>query len=60
MKANFSKDELIVKTNIDKLSSLIQKTNNEIKNIKNEYDKSLEKLEELKSQNNKDKTDYNK
>ena len=60
MKANFSKDELIVKSNIDKLNSQILKTNNEINNIKNEYDKSVEKLEELKSQNNKDKIDYDK
>ena len=60
MKANFSKDELLVKTNIDKLNSLIIKTNQDIKNIKNEYDKSIEKLEELKSQNIKDKTDYDK
>ena len=33
LKGNFSKDELIVKTNINKLISLIQKTNEEIANV---------------------------
>ena len=60
MKANFSKDELIIKSNIDKISSAIKKTNDEIKIVKNEYDKSLKKFEELKSKNNKDKVDYDK
>ena len=58
MKANFSKDELIIKSNIEKLNNLIQKTQNDIKNMKSEYEKSVLKLEELKSQNSKDKIDY--
>ena len=59
LKGNFSKDELIVKTNINKLISLIQKTNEEISGIKSDYDKSVAKLNEFKSQSDKDKKDYN-
>ena len=59
MKGNLSKDELIVKTNINKLISLIQKTNEEISGIKSDYDKSVAKLNEFKSQSDKDKKDYN-
>ena len=59
LKGNFSKDELIVKTNINKLISLIQKTNEEITGIKADYDKSVAKLNEFKSQSDKDKKDYN-
>ena len=58
LKGNFSKDELIVKTNINKLISLIQKTNEEITGIKADYDKSVSKLNEFKSQSDKDKNDY--
>ena len=58
LKGNFSKDELIVKTNINKLISLIQKTNEEINGIKSDYDKSVSKLNEFKSQSDKDKKDY--
>ena len=58
LKGNFSKDELIIKTNINKLIALIQKTNEEINTIKSEYDKSVSKLNEFKSQSEKDKTDY--
>ena len=58
LKGNFSKDELIVKTNINKLISLIQKTNDEITGIKSDYDKSVSKLNEFKSQSDKDKKDY--
>ena len=60
LKGNFSKDELIVKTNINKLISLIQKTNEEINGIKSDYDKSVSKLNEFKSQSDKDKKDYSK
>ena len=58
LKGNFSKDELIVKTNINKLIALIQKTNEDISNIKSDYDKSVSKLNEFKSQSDKDKQDY--
>ena len=58
LKANFSKDELIIKTNIEKLKNLIEKTKSEINSLKLEYEKSSAKLEQLKSQNIKDKTDY--
>ena len=58
LKANFSKDELIIKANIEKLKALIEKTKTEINNLKLEHDKSVSKLEQIKSQNIKDKTDY--
>ena len=58
LKANFSKDELIIKSNIEKLGALISKTNTDINNIKLEHEKSKNKLDEIKSQNIKDKTDY--
>ena len=58
MKADFSKDELIIKTNIEKLNNLIQKIKTEINNLKLEQEKLRTKLDEMKSQNLKDKTDY--
>ena len=58
LKANFSKDELIIKTNIEKLGNLISKTNTDINNIKLDHEKSKNKLDEIKSQNLKDKSDY--
>ena len=58
LKANFSKDELIIKANIEKLKTLIEKTKSDINNLKSDNQKLTSKLEELKSQNIKDKTDY--
>jgi len=58
LKGNFSKDELIVKTNINKLTSLIKKTSDEIASLKIDYDKSVSKLNDFKSQNDKDKIDH--
>ena len=58
LKGNFSKDELIIKSNIEKLTALIKKVNEEIISAKNEYKKSVEKLNEYKTQNDKDKVNY--
>ena len=58
LKANFSKDELIIKANIEKLKNLIEKTKSDINNLKIDNEKLSSKLNELKSQNLKDKTDY--
>ena len=60
MKGNFSKSELIYKDSIDKLNQLIEKTNDELSNLKEENEKSSNRLEELKSQSLKDKVDYDK
>lgn len=58
-KADFSKKELITKNNIDKLTEQTNKTNEDLKNLRDVFGKCKAKLEEIKSQSNKDKTDYN-
>ena len=60
MKGNYSKSELIYKDNINKLEQLIEKANDELYNLKEENEKALNRLEELKSQTLKDKVDYDK
>ena len=58
LRADFSKNELLNKAEIDKLNLLTEKTKSDINNLKIEHEKSRTKLEQIKSQNMKDKTDY--
>ena len=60
IKGNYSKSELIYKDSIDNLNKLIEKTNEELSNLKEENEKNSNKLEELQSQTLKDKVDYDK
>ena len=57
LKSNFSKDELMIKSNIDKYENLIKKTNDELSLLKNDYKDSINKLNDLKEKNNKDKNE---
>ena len=55
LKSNFAKDELIIKTNITKYTNLIKKTSDELSQLKNDYNNSVNKLNNLKEKNNKEK-----